>query len=103
MDSVKIMLAFVLLSYTMIVNGTPVGDCAFILCFYPIDCDKSPPANGLCCQKCKESKGNSCTYEDGEGSEKIKVNIPDGKSKMIDCNTCTCSDGVLACTEIACV
>jgi hypothetical protein len=49
-----------------------------------------------------DTSGNSCTYEDGEGSEKIKVNIPDGKSKMIDCNTCTCSDGVLACTEIAC-
>ncbi|XP_060555039.1 uncharacterized peptidase C1-like protein F26E4.3 [Ruditapes philippinarum] len=103
MDSVKIALAFVLLSYTMVVNGTPVNKCALILCYLPIDCDKSPPANGQCCPKCKEGKGQSCDYEVGEGSDKIKVNIPDAKSKKIDCNTCTCSDGVLACTKIACV
>ncbi|XP_060555041.1 protein jagged-1-like isoform X2 [Ruditapes philippinarum] len=103
MDSVKIMLAFVLLSYSMIVNGTPVDKCALFLCYLPINCDKSPPANGLCCPKCMQSQGQPCKYEVGEGSDKIKVNIPDGQSKKVDCNTCTCSDGVLACTKIGCV
>ncbi|XP_060555034.1 kielin/chordin-like protein isoform X3 [Ruditapes philippinarum] len=100
MDSVKIILAFVLLSNSMIVKGDPATDCAVIKCYYPPGCVEIP-AKGQCCPKCK--RGKSCKYEVGNGSDKVKVNIQHGESIQIECNTCTCIDGVLACTEKACL
>jgi hypothetical protein len=69
----------------------------------PSPCDCAAPTSGYCA-----SNGQCVDSYDGEGPASCKVNgqvYPSGSTGFpgpLDCNTCSCADGELTCTEEAC-
>ncbi|XP_045208662.1 uncharacterized protein LOC123560556 [Mercenaria mercenaria] len=99
MDSVKMILMLII--FAMTVRGEIIN-CAAVKCIGVIDCANPVQPNGQtqCCAFCPNQKGKSCTYTVGTKD----ITIKDGKSKKVDCdNTCSCTNGILACTQKACV
>ena len=75
----------------------PCKDCSKVLCIKPVCKDGSTPVilEGECCPSCRKQ----CRLSDG-------TVVPHGWSGQgvgSDwCNSCTCEDGMLSCTELAC-
>lgn len=77
--------------------------------------DENQCAGGIVCGACLEPKRGYCSaagrcedFNDGGGAASCQVNgkvYPDGATGIRDpfsCNSCSCSDGALVCTEINC-
>ncbi|XP_052254906.1 kielin/chordin-like protein isoform X1 [Dreissena polymorpha] len=69
-----------------------IPDCSLVDC-RPPDCLDQYTPYGQCCPICKPKQ--PCTYKDRVYKE--------GQRFKDECNTCSCTNGAVVCTEMACL